>query len=293
MLGRAAQMAKVKPVGACRLCGKIGPLSREHIPAKGAFKGRPYRMHVQTGEQVFQRQGGKVYQRGFHAPVLCEECNKKTGSWYGEEFAGWSRWGLELLDAMRLRPIPDVPGYTGHPLRIAKQVLSTMIAASSPDLTATRPDLVPFVLNKESTAPARSIKLTTYLCPSSTGRSTGLAFALQAGIPEPHWLVEFALPPFGYVLTISGEPLDDRPVDISWFTACEYNERRSVDLPHIPVLPTHEPFPGDYRSKDEIRRDFIINSLEAEGHADAEGEARRILERGDARHFIETRGEEW
>lgn len=110
---------------------------------------------------------------------------------------------------------------------------------------------------------------------------------------EPHWLVEFALPPFGYVLTVAGKPLDSRPVDISWFTACAYDEKRPVNLDHIPVLPTHEPFPGDYRTRDEIRRDFIVNTLEAEGHSSPEAEADRIMASGEGPEFIRARGEEW
>ncbi len=101
-----------------------------------------------------------------------------------------------------------------------------------------------------------------------------------------------SLPPFGYVLTVSGEPLDDRPVDISWFTTCGYDEKRAVDLPHLPVLPT-QPFPGDYRSKDEIRHDFIINTLEGDGHPHPEEEARRIIESGEGPTFMEAQGEEW
>ncbi len=167
-----------------------------------------------------------------------------------------------------------------------------MIAASSPELTANRPDLAPFILDKQATAPAGSIKLGTYLCPTSTGRSTGLAFAMQNG-GQAHWLVEFALPPFGYVLTVAGQPLDDRPVDISWFTACGFDEKQPVDLDHIPILPTHLPFPGDYRSRDEIRRDFIINTLTAEGHSAPEAETDRILASGEGPSFCSARGEEW
>lgn len=285
-------MPKSKPVGHCRLCGRLSPLSKEHIPAKGAFKGRQYRVRVLTGEKAFEGGGGRIYQRGFHANVLCEECNKKTGAWYGDEFAAWSQWGLQLLDALRQRPVPNIPAYTGYPLRIAKQVVSTMIAASSTDLTTTRPDLAPFVLDRDATAPAGSVRLSTYLCPTSTGRSTGLAFAM-VNSRQPHWLVEFALPPFGYVLTVAGDPLDPRPVDISWFTACAYGERRPIDLDHVPILPTHEPFPGDYRTKDQIRRDFIINTLTAEGHGAPETEADRIVREGEGPGFFSARGEEW
>jgi hypothetical protein len=53
------------------------------------------------------------------------------------------------------------------------------------------------------------------------------------------------------------------------------------------------PFPGDYRSRNEIRRDFIQNTLEAEGHPEAAKEAIRIMDSGEGPSFVEARGESW
>jgi hypothetical protein len=167
-----------------------------------------------------------------------------------------------------------------------------MIASSGTGLTNTRPDLARFVLDREAIADAGSIRLSTYLCPTPTGRSTGVACALRAG-KEPHWLVECALQPFGYVLTLSGEPFDRRPVDISWFATCPYDHKCTVALDHIPTLPTHEPFPGDYRSRDEIRRDYITNTLRSEGHASPDEEAARLIAAGEGPAFMAARGARW
>jgi hypothetical protein len=106
-------------------------------------------------------------------------------------------------------------------------------------------------------------------------------------------LIEFALRPFGYVLTLCGEPLDPRPVSISWFGGCEYDERRTVDLPQIPVLPTHEVLPGDYRTKDEIRCDVIMNILKEHGHPAPKTEASRIMAAGEGPAFFTRHGEDW
>lgn len=56
--------------------------------------------------------------------------------------------------------------------------------------------------------------------------------------------MEIAQPPFGYVLTLSGTPLDPRPVSIGHFATLGYDERRTIDLPGIPVLETHLAFPA-------------------------------------------------
>ena len=112
---------------------------------------------------------GRIYQRGFHALALCEDCNNKTGAWYGTEYARWCQWGHTFMDAMRENPPPLVPAFNGFPLRIAKQVLVTMIASSGPTLTDRRPDLRDLCLNRE--APCETpVRLATYLCNSATGR---------------------------------------------------------------------------------------------------------------------------
>jgi hypothetical protein len=278
--------------GKCRLCGEIRALTREHIPAEGAYKGRPYAVEVLTGDAVLEGGRGKPFQRGFHARVFCEECNRLTGSWYGGEFAKWSQWGFSLLEATRVRSTAPINPYEGYPLRIAKQVMSTMIASSQEGFTDHNPRFRAFVLDRGKTADAGEIRLSTYLCPTSTGRSTGVAVAMKPGAAH-HVLVEFALPPFGYVLTLEGEPLDTRPADISWFTTCGYDDRQKVMLAELPVLPTHEAFPGDYRSKTEIRRDVIINILREQRHSAPDIEAARIIAADEGPAFFAANGETW
>jgi hypothetical protein len=95
--------------GVCKLCGKQGPLSKEHIPAKGGYKGTPYRVQVLSGDEVIDGARGDNYQNGFHKPVFCEECNNNTGSWYGGEFTRWTKWGLSILDLLRQKKPFEVP----------------------------------------------------------------------------------------------------------------------------------------------------------------------------------------
>jgi hypothetical protein len=281
--------------GVCKLCGEHGPLTKEHMPAKGGYKGMSYRVQVLSGDKVFEGGRGDHYQRGFHKAVLCEKCNNNTGSWYGGEFATWTQWGFKLLDAMRQEEPRIVPAYRGYPARVAKQVVSTMIASAQDGFADQNPHLRDFVLDPHRTISPDELRLTTYLCPTRTGRSTGVAVAMNLAKPgsEPHVLIEFALQPFGYVLTLGGEPLDPRPVDIAWFGSSAYDEQRVIDLPQIPVLPTHEALPGDYRSKDEIRRDMITNVLIEQHHPTPQLEAARIMASGEGPVFFSQHGEDW
>jgi hypothetical protein len=170
-----------------------------------------------------------------------------------------------------------------------------MIASANDGFADHNPHLRSFVLDRHSTLPPTELRLTTYLCPTRTGRSTGVALAMNLNKPrsEPHVLIEFALQPFGYVLTLSGEPFDARPVSISWFAGCGYDEVRIIDLPHIPILPTHLAVPCDYRTKDEIRRDVIVNILTEQEHATPQDEAARIMAAGEGPEFFAEHEEDW
>jgi hypothetical protein len=95
------------------------------------------------------------------------------------------------------------------------------------------------------------------------------------------------------VLTLEGEAFDSRPTDISWFIEKGYDERMPIGLYELYVLPTHEPFPGDYRTKDEIRRDVIENILMEQNHPDPKAEAVRIINAGDGPAFFAANNEDW
>jgi hypothetical protein len=284
-------MPWIPPIGPCRLCGNVGPLTKEHIPAKGGMPPGAARVEVRDADQYLEDRRGRIYQRGYHDSVFCEDCNRLTGSWYGAAYADWTRWGLGLLGAPRRSEEGVMPAHNGYPLRVCKQIIATMIAISGEGLTDLRPDLVAFVLDRTATLSPATVKLATYLCPSASGRSTGVAWAF--GPERSHQLCEYSLVPFGYVLTLEGEPFDARPVDISWFAGCGYDEERVFSLPSIPVLPTHEAFPGDYRTRDEIRRDVIENILTEEGHSAPRQEADRIMAAGEGQAFFEAHGERW
>jgi hypothetical protein len=281
--------------GVCKLCGKRGELTKEHIPAKGGYKGKSYRVRVLTGDAVLEGGRGDEYQNGFHAPVLCDDCNNKTGAWYGAEFANWTKWGLGLLAEMQKPEPSPVPAYKGRPARIAKQVVSTMIASAYEGFAADNPHLRDFVLDPHRTLSADELRLTSYLCSTRTGRNTGVAkmWNLLAPGSAPHVLMEFALQPFGYALTLSGEPFDATPVSIAWFGGCGFDEQRVVALPQIPVLPTHEAIPCDYRTAYEIRRDVVAAILTEHDHPTPQEEAERIMAAGKGPEVFAAHGEDW
>jgi len=82
--------------GKCRICGKIGPLTYEHVPPRKAFNSN--KALVYYGRKILEQDSkgfpweissrlkGKQLQRGIGAYTLCERCNNNTGAWYGNAF---------------------------------------------------------------------------------------------------------------------------------------------------------------------------------------------------------------
>lgn len=69
---------------------------------------------------------------------------------------------------------------------------------------------------------------------------------------------EIAFPPVGYLMTIDSEPPDERLTEITHFLRYGFNEFNTVFLNMI-KLPIEYYLPGDYRSIDEMTRDYENN----------------------------------
>src|SRR5262245_38503149 len=110
--------------GVCRLCGKDGPLSFEHVPPQKAFNDRPAR--VLRGDAIFKVDPddlrGRIEQGGAGEHTLCGPCNHNTGSWYAPAFIDWAYQAMWILRATGgLASLNHV--YHIFPLRVLKRSL--------------------------------------------------------------------------------------------------------------------------------------------------------------------------
>lgn len=71
-------------------------------------------------------------------------------------------------------------------------------------------------------------------------------------------LSELAFPPFGFVMTYNSSSPDDRLLDISHFAEYDYNHFDTFFL-KTPILNTYLYLPGDYRTLDQIYKDYEAN----------------------------------
>lgn len=144
---------KKKVSGQCRICGKQGILSFEHIPNREAYN-KETTIEYSWGDVFVKKEKvkGKIIQGGIGEYTLCEKCNNDTGHWYGGEYTRWAKACFEFLKNRLPSSIePDEATITLHdvyPLRFLKQVVVCFFSVT-PGLAQTYPELVQYVLNKE------------------------------------------------------------------------------------------------------------------------------------------------
>ena len=263
----------------CHLCRKeYAKLSFEHTPPRSAFNDdritaygvEEWLRFGETGEWS----GGRIEQRGAGSEVLCEDCNNKTGSWYGNELRVAANAGARLLresplaelDALLEHRWADVTfkqsAVGPHPLRFIKQVVTMLLATSPVELSLAHPELGEFVLDKERSGLPDRFRFYLSLFAGPIARSTGVAQRLRIEPPRLDTLVEVAFPPYAYVMTIDSEPEAVESADITSFADLTYNNKADIRLDLL-IGFGHTMYPADYRTKAMLDRDVAANEAAA------------------------------
>jgi hypothetical protein len=250
-------MARKRPVGTCHICGAVGPLSYEHIPPQAAFNDRrfisvEFETMIRLGPDEEPR--GRIRQGGIGAHTLCEKCNNDTGNWYGSHFVKWCYQGMDILIRSNGNPRLIYLHYV-YPLRIIKQIVTMMFSVNADDFRLRNPELVPFVLNREARYLSPRYRFFAYYNILGRARTAGTGGLLNIETGRLSVMSEITYPPFGYVLTLDSPPPDHRLFEITHFARYGYNDMEVMAL-HLPVLPTHMWFPGDYRTREQIDREY-------------------------------------
>lgn len=277
-------MARKKVFGDCLICGTDTKLTFEHVPPESAFNNhRVARKHIlelinKDPDHYFD---GKhhISQRGAGAYTLCEKCNNDTGAWYGDAFANFAHQSLDTLKHAKSSPSIYYP-FRIYPLRVIKQIITMFFSVNKDLFRLNHPDLVKFVLNKNERYLRPNIRILVYFTLGPHARYTGgtsisaieidpdevsldtmdnLFSQYQHDYAKSLYSSEIAFPPLGYVLSFGLEPLDNELADISFFAKYPYNDWTSLYL-KLPVNPVHTWYPGDYRSKEQLRQDFEENT---------------------------------
>lgn len=262
-------MAKRQVTGTCHICGVEGKLSFEHVPPKSAFNDQRvvtvgYETAINLGP--YERPSGKILQRGAGAYTLCAPCNNKTGRWYAKDFATWCVQAADVLIKTDFNPKIFTLHYI-YPLRVLKQIVTMFFSVYDKDaFRKAHPELVEFVLSpKRMYLPPKFRFFVYFNRGDETDRFRYLGISSQLGLSfdtRPTVMSEIAFPPLGYLLTVDSAPPDRRLTEITHFSRYAYDDFKVVEL-NPPVLPTVMPFPGDYRTAEEVAEQAARSEAEA------------------------------
>lgn len=246
--------------GHCHICGAFGKLTFEHVPPRSAFNNS--RVTRSTFEEALASlhdrvsgippdpSRGRYQQRGSGAFTLCGSCNSKTGDWYAGHFAEWCVQAMDILARTNGRPILIYLNYL-RPLPILKQIITMFFSANSERFAQGHPDLVRFVLNRDSRFLPRRFRIYVYYTLGDS-RSAGVTGMINLTTGYTRLVSEISAPPIGYVMTIDEDaPPDPRLIEITHFVRYEYYDVIQSEV-KMSVLPVASPFPADYRTHEEI-----------------------------------------
>jgi hypothetical protein len=264
---------KKQAEGTCHICGQFGPLTFEHSPPAAAYNDHP--VVLAKLDEWESGYGSEYLREGRGAYVLCGRCNNDTGGAYGGAFVDWCRQGFERLHQTVGKGSLNYHGEV-YPLRVIKQIVTIFFATTGERFAVQHPELVKFVLDKDATGLSAKYDFRVFWFGGGNLRQTGITGVLNTETGGINIVAEFVHPPFGYVMSLSGAMSDRRPEQIGEFANYRYDEKITLNR-RLPVLETNWMMPGDYRTLDEISRDELINTLEAQGIQNA----RALLEKLD------------
>ena len=251
--------------GKCKICGKVGKLTFEHIPPKGANNDR--RAMVITGEELLKtvtdenrdpwNYDGLKYineQKGMGLYSLCSECNNLTGAFYGTEYIKMTNTFLKLIFDNRIDDSDygyiDVGLENVYIARFIKQVLS-MFCGTTLGLTTKYPSIKRLILNKDAKYRTKpKYRISMFLLKEYRIGYTGVNVLFDHGNIQT--VSEIDAYPFGFIFEYDPKGETDN-LDIMEFLKYSYNESANLRM-RIPIRERNIMFPLDYRKKEEIKK---------------------------------------
>jgi len=159
--------------------------------------------------------------------------------------------------------------YGIFPLRVLKQIAAMFFSACGPEFRKAHPELVRFILDRERRPLSNDIHIWAYLLDPSESTSTrqaGVTGLMSLG-GDSHVFSEIAFPPFGLIMSFKAKPVHRELCDLSHLSYTTINTWDVIWL-KLPVLPVVSPFPGDFRTVDEINKTVQENRKLGSYHLD-------------------------
>jgi hypothetical protein len=242
--------------GTCKLCGRYGALTDEHVPPRAAFNDATVLFHYLEQVEGALRQAVREAKGGLSHPVLCGPCNShRTGSRYGTEYAAFIKAVAAAADQATEGDIISISLRT-FPLRVVKQALTGIVSTSQESVVEDTPALRYFILTRDRQGMPEGLRLYGFVpATRGIGRSTGRAVLIDRARPTGLRLAESTWWPIGWILTFDGGTLSAREAfDFTSWGNVPFDRRQNVQL----SLPVHWIFgygAADFRSRAQLERE--------------------------------------
>ena len=259
-------------VDICALCGRETEMTFEHIPPKSCFNSTPFK--PVSGETMIKAMSdnkrnpwetnGLPYenqQRGFGKWSLCSDCYSKTGSWYGEDYAKFSRSLHSLLEKndVETNGYIDFEIFDVYPLRIVKQMLSMICSINQQFFDDERiKTIADFVLDNEAKVlNNQNYRIFFYLISNKTfTKVCPMSWLIKGTNNTEEFTIDIASEIYAYPIGIvvyfnPREGFNHCGVDITELCEAGYDQKANMRI-NVPILESNILFPCDYRSREEI-----------------------------------------
>lgn len=244
------------PEGLCRLCLSHGPLSREHVPPKGAYNsGRMLRSDAIERLRDPGTEAGRILQNGNWFYSFCESCNNLLGRMYVPEYVLWAK---HFMTEYRLWAPGIVPVslHGVYPLRFLKQAVAMIFSVNPEAFTRGFCSLAGWIRDRDANQWHWSQRVYLTLVDGPVGRGWPI---LHRGGSDPATFTEVAMAPFS-VQMVLGEQRQDRPGNITWFARHRFDESVNLNVA-LPCGSLATAIPADFRAKEEVDRAVAASEL--------------------------------
>lgn len=256
-----------KTEGHCRLCGRYGKLTYEHIPPRATGNKTTRRFALASDIlsapviTQFPSTGVVIQQRGSGFYLLCEDCNPLLSNLgYVEEYTqlvGATAHAMAahvghqadedvFNDRVRLNVSDLRPG------RIVRQVLAmAMCASGSARFAHLFPDLRDCVMKGKPAELPLGMSLHLAVAAGPRGRFVCPIGAVDHSAGEWQVLLEASFAPLSWILRVSDSPPNILPSNVSRWTMLDVDTVETIDITTQAGF-IFGPMPLDYRHASEF-----------------------------------------
>lgn len=286
-----------KRFGRCRICQKVGKLTKEHVPPEKAFNNQSYLKHYADETEKAGRikwRSREERTNGVYVFTLCKKCNSQTGYRYGSDY-------VNFVESFISDAIPENANKTlkievkdFFPLRVIKQAISIILSTSEPtsflnhkpissrkinpslirDIEINNPEkshlrnvyqeLRNFVRKRDSTGLPPNVRLYAFaIVNAGTGYRTGIFGKVKLSSKKVSFVVVTGSHPILWVLVLDGD-IDEKLLDVTDWANFEYKQRKTLKV-EMPCYWSVGKHPLDFRNPIELYEQVFVNRMIREG----------------------------